>query len=309
VPDEEQPEHAGAEDTPATSDGASEPGTEQEQPGEDGDIPASPWRTGTVRMLEGAEVLGVAFTGNRVNKSIGAQLAGQALTALDDLVTMLAAAKFGKVGKRGPATLPTGIGALRLSGIAWGSAAFYFTPGEGEAFQIPESGTVEPTSKITEVVDELMDLVEASPTDEVVDVARRHSDRVAAKYVQFLEVVVTDRVGLAWRTTKRDPVLPPTAAGRALAVLEQTDHIRIEDLQIEGILYEANARTRGFRLQRDDGLLVTGRFEEVLYDVVGDAWNHRVVADIRVRVERLARSGDERRTFELVGLRILGPAT
>jgi hypothetical protein len=37
--------------------------------------------------------------------------------------------------------------------------------------------------------------------------------------------------------------------------------------------------------------------------------NQRVAADIRVRVERLASSGDERRTFELVGLRILGLAT
>ncbi len=309
MPDEDQPEKAGTEQTPAKPNDDPKPETGQEQPGESGDIPDSPWRTGTVRMLEGAEVLGVAFTGSRVNKSIGAQLAGQALTALDYLVTMLAAAKFGKVGKRGPATLPTGIGALRLSGIAWGSAAFYFTPGEGEAFHIPEPGTIEPTSKIIEVVDELMDLVEASPTDAVVDVARRHSDRVAAKYVQFLEIVVTDQVGLAWRTTKRDPVLPPTAAGRALAVLEQTDHIRIEDMKVEGVLYEANARTRGFRLQLDDGLLVTGQFEEALYGVVGDAWNHRVAADIRVRVERLARSGDERRTFELVGLRILGPST
>lgn len=84
--------------------------------------------------------------------------------------------------------------------------------------------------------------------------------------------------------------------------------ISVEHLEAEGVLYEANARTRGFRLQQDDGLTILGRFEPQLFTDVGEAWNHRVRASILVRIERLARSGEERRSFELVALQILGPA-
>lgn len=282
------------------------PQPDPEEPDRPADIPESPWRIGTIRNLSADEVLGLAFTGERARSSVGVQLAGQALSSLDDLVNMLAASIYGQVGKRGPAPLPTGIGTLRLSGLEWGSAAFYFSPGEGEAFQLPVDENIAGLSKIEVVVEELMDLVEASPTDDVIEVARRHSDRVATKYVEFLNVVVSENVDLAWQTKSQGPVLSAVGAGRALAVLEQTDHIRIEDMTAEGVLYEANARTRGFRLLQDDGRLVLGRFEEALYVQMGNAWNHRVRAAIRVRVERLARSEEERRTFELVGLQELG---
>ena len=257
-------------------------------------------------MLQGGEVLGLAFTGDQVRHSIGLQLAGQALAALDDLVSMLAAAMYGSVGKRGPASLPTGIGALRLDDVAWGSAAFYFTPGQGEAFQLRVEGDeTELTSKIDGVVDELMNLVDASSGQDVIEVARRYSDRVAARYVEFLEIVVTEGADLAWQTQRRSVVMPAASSGKALALLEQIEEVRVEHLDVEGLLYEANARSRGFRLVQDDGRLILGHFEEALYPVVGEAWNHRVHAAIRVRVERLARSHEERRSFELTGLEVI----
>ncbi len=287
------------------------PSEEPKRADEGADVPESPWRTGTIRNLKIAEVLGVAFMGEPVKASIGARLAGEALSALDELVTMLAAAMYGNVGKSGPARLPGGIGALRLVHVAWGSAGFYFTPGEGEAFQISvDEPLTQVFSKAEDVVGHLMELIEAGSSEEVITVARRYNDRVAAKYVQFLEVVVAEQVGVAWRTRDRDPVLPRSTAGRALAILERTEEVSSEQLQVEGVLYEvANARTRGFRLLQDDGTLIFGRFDEGLYPLVGDAWNQRVAADIQVRVERLARSGNERRTFELRDIDILGPAS
>jgi hypothetical protein len=227
---------------------------------------------------------------------------------LDDLVAMLAAAKYGRVGKRGPAVVPSGIGALRLVNVAFGSAAFYFTSGEGEAFQMPAQGGADLTSRIAEVAGDLLTLVEARGSDNILEVARQYSDRVAAKYVQLLEIVVTEGVDTEWQTPDRGAELPILEAGTALAALEQTDHVRVEELLAEGVLYEANARTLGFRLLQDDGLIILGRFEPQLFAEIGDAWNHRVAANILVRIERLARSGEERRRFDLVGLQILGPA-
>ena len=221
---------------------------------------------------------------------------------------MLAAAKYGRVGKRGPAVVPSGIGALRLVHVAFGSAAFYFTSGEGEAFQIPTEGGADLTTRISDVADELLGLVEARGSDNILEVAKQYSDRVAAKYVQFLEVVVTEGVDTEWQTPHRHAELPTLEAGTALAALEQTDHVRVEELTAEGTLYEANARTLGFRLLQDDGRIIVGRFEAHLFSEIGDAWNHRVVANILVRIETLARSGEERRRFDLVGLQVLGPA-
>lgn len=271
-------------------------------------IPPPPWRTGTIRALEGDEILGLAFYGEQARKSVGVQLAGSALAALDELVAMLAAAKYGQVGKRGPAIVPSGMGALRLVNVAFGSAAFYFTSGQGEAFRIPLEPEEAPT-RIADVADEVVTLVEARGSDEILDVARRYSDRVAAKYVQFLEVIVAERVDAELATPRRRAELPSFDAGAALAALEQTDHIRVEELTAEGVLYEANARTLGFRLIQDDGLIIQGRFEQKLFADIGEAWNHRVRVRILVRIERLARSGDERRTFELIALQILGSAT
>lgn len=285
------------------------PSDEPDRSDEEIDVPESPWRTGTIRNLESDEVLGVAFTGEPVRASIGAQLAGQALSALDELVRILAASMYGNVGKSGQARLPIGVGALRLTHVALGSAVFYFTPGEGEEFQLSiDDPEVQVVTKADDVIGQLMELVDASAGDEVVEVARRYNDRVAAKYVQFLEVVVAEQIGVAWRTRERDALLERSSAGRALAVLEQTEEISTERLLIEGTLYEANARTRGFRLLQDDGTLIFGRFDEALYAVVGEAWNQRVAVEIQVRVERLARSGNDRRTFELRGVEIIGPA-
>lgn len=271
-------------------------------------IPPPPWRTGTIRALRGDEILGLAFYGAKARLSVGVQLAGEALAALDDLVAMLGAAKYGSVGKRGPAVLPSGLGALRLVDVEFGSAAFYFTSGEGEAMQIDVEAGGGITTRISDVADELLALVEARGSDNILEVARRYSDRVAVKYVQLLNVVVTEGVDTEWTTTRRRAELPSFDAGAALAVLEQTDHIRIEELIADGVLYEANARTLGFRLQRDDGSIILGRFEQKLFADIGDAWNHKVRANILVRIERLARSGVERRSFDLVGLQILGPA-
>lgn len=286
------------------------PSEEPERTDEGTDVPESPWRTGTIRNLKLEEVLGVAFLGEPVIASIGARLAGHALGALDELVTMLAASMYGNVGKSGAARLPTGIGALRLADVAWGSAVFYFTPGEGEAFQLSvEESSTQVFSKAEDVMGKLMKLIEAGSGEAVITEARRYNDRVAAKYVQFLEVVVAEQVGVAWRTRDRDPVLPRSTAGRALAVLEQTEEVSSEQIRYEGVLYEANARTRGFRLLLDDGTLIFGRFDEGLFPVVGEAWNQRVTANVLVRVERLARSGNERRTFELRAIEIMGPAS
>ncbi len=286
------------------------PSPEPEKPDEATDIPESPWRTGTIRNLEIEEVLGVAIIGENAKASVGARLAGEALSALDELVTTLAAAVHGNLGKTGPSRLPTGMGALRLTHVAWGSAVFYFTPGEGEAFQLSVDDSLTQVSSTAEdVLGQLMELVEAGSSEEVIALARRHHDRVATKYVQFLEVLVMEQVGVAWRTRDRAPVLGPSTAGRALAVLERTDEVSSEQLLVEGVLYEANARTHGFRLLQDDGKLIFGRFDDGLSPVVGDAWNHRVAANILVRIERLARSGNERRTFELQALEILGPAS
>lgn len=271
-------------------------------------IPPPPWRTGTIRALEGDEILGLAFYGEQARKSVGVQLAGGALAALDELVAVLAAAKYGQLGRRGPAIVPPGMGALRLVNVAFGSAAFYFTSGEGEAFRIPVAPE-EPPTRIADVADEVVTLAEARGSDEILEVARRYSDRVAAKYVQFLEVVVAQRVDTELATPRRRAELPSFDAGAALAALEQTDHIRVEELTAEGVLYEANARTLGFRLIQDDGLIIQGRFEQKLFVDIGEAWNHRVRAGILVHIERLARSGDERRTFELTTLQILGPAS
>ena len=250
----------------------------------------------------------MAFYGANARRSVGVQLAGNALAALDDLVAMLAAAKYGQVGKRGPAVLPSGIGALRLVDVAFSSAAFYFTSGEGEAFQLAVEGGPDLTTRIGDVADELVTLVEARGSDNILEVARRYSDRVAAKYVQLLDIVVTEGVDTEWKTPHRSAELPTLDAGTALAVLEQTDHIRVEELVADGVLYEANARTLGFRLLQDDGSIILGRFEQKLFAEIGEAWNHRVRASILVRIERLARSGEERRSFELVGLEIRGPA-
>jgi hypothetical protein len=301
-PPEEKPDRS--DDEPVDP----EPPQEPEKADEGHEIPESPWRTGTIRNLEIGEVLGVAFLGKPVEGSIGAQFAGQALSALDDLVTILAASRYGKVGERGPVRLPGGIGALRLAGVGWGSAVFYFRPGEGDAFRLSvNDSSTQVSSGAEDVMGQLMELVEAGSSDEVLTVAQRYNDRVAAKYVQFLEVVVAEQVGVAWRTRDRDPVLPRSTAGRALAMLEQTEEVSSEQQEVEGILYEANARTRGFRLLLDDGTLILGRFDEALSPHVGEAWNQRVSAGIRIRVERLARSGNERLTFELRELAILDP--
>lgn len=250
----------------------------------------------------------MGFYGPKARRSVGAQLAGSAVAALDDLVAMLAAAKYGRVGKRGPAVLPSGIGALRLVNVAFGSAAFYFTSGEGEAFQLAVEGDEDIFARIGDVADELLILVEARGSDDILEVARQYSDRVAAKYVQLLDIVVTEGVDTEWTTPHGHAELPTLDAGAALAVLEQTDHIRVEELAADGVLYEANARTLGFRLLQDDGRIILGRFEPKLFADIGEAWNHRVQASILVRIERLARSGEERRSFELVDLRVLGPA-
>lgn len=233
------------------------------------------------------------------------------MAALDEVVAMLSAAKYGSVGKRGPASLPSGIGALRLVDAAFGSAAFYFTSGEGEAFQIglgTEAAETETTSRLVDVADELLTLIEARGSDQVLEIARRYSDRVAAKYVQLLDVIVAEGVDTEWTTPRRLVELPVYDAGTALAVLEQTDHVSVEELDADGVLYEANARTRGFRLLQEDGRVILGRFEPKLFADVGDAWNHRVRCHILVRVEKLARSGGERRSFELMAIEILGPA-
>lgn len=286
-----------------------QPPQEPEKADEGTDIPESPWRTGTIRNLESDEVLGLAFIGQPVQKSIAAQLAGQALSALDDLVTILAASMYGKVGERGPARLPTGVGALRLTGVAWGSAVFYFSPGEGDALQLSvDDSSTQASSKAEEVMGQLMEIIDAGSSEQVVEVARRFNDRVAAKYVQFLEVVVAEHVGVAWRTRDRSQVLSHSTAGRALAMLERTEEVSSAQWQVEGVLYEANARTRGFRLVQDNGTLILGRFDEGLSPRVGEAWNQRVAATIQARVERLARSGSERRTFELRAIDVLDAA-
>ena len=233
------------------------------------------------------------------------------MAGLDELVAILAAAKYGSVGKRGRASLPSGIGALRLVDAAFGSAAFYFTSGEGEAFQIGigvETAEVDITSRIADVVDELLTLIEARGSNKVLEIARRYNDRVAAKYVQLLDVIVAEGVDTEWTTPSRVVELPIYDAGTALAVLEQTDHVSVEELDADGVLYEANARTRGFRLLQEDGRVILGRFEPKLFGDVGVAWNHRVRCHILVRVERLARSGEERRSFELIAIEVLSPA-
>jgi hypothetical protein len=274
------------------------------------EAPPSPWRTGKIRMLKEQEILGYAFTGRKVQGSVAVRFAGQALAALDELVSMLAASIYGQVGKRGPAQLPLGMGALRLTNVAWGSAAFYFTSGEGEAFQIaPVEEARDFTSQIDGVIDQLLNIVQASASDEILETARLYNDRVAAKYVQFLEVIVEEGVNVMWETPTRSASLPISHANRALAALERTDEIRVETTIVTGTLYEANARSRGFRLLQDDGRLLQGHFAEDLYPVVGDAWNQRVSATIAIRVEILARSGDERRKFELVSLETLAPGT
>jgi hypothetical protein len=273
------------------------------------EIPPSPWRTGKIRMLKEQEILGYAFTGKKVQGSVAVRFAGQALAALDELVSMLAASIYGQVGKRGPAQLPPGIGALRLTNVAWGSAAFYFTSGEGEAFQIaPAEQARDFTSQIDGVIDQLLDIVQASASDEILDTARLYNDRVAAKYVQFLEVIVEEGVDVTWEAPSRSASLPISHASRALAALERTEKIRVESTIVTGTLYEANARSRGFRLLQDDGRLLQGHFAEDLYSVVGEAWNQRVSATIDIRIETLARSGEERRKFELVRVETLGPS-
>jgi hypothetical protein len=164
------------------------------------------------------------------------------------------------------------------------------------------------TSRVAGVVEELLELVVASAGDEILEVAGRYNERVAAKYVQFLDVVVNEGVDVSWRSKRRAVDLPVSFAGRAYATLERTEDVQVDHETLEGVLYEANARTRGFRLVQDDGRLIIGRFDEALYPLVGEAWNHRVKATIRVQTERLARSGEERRTFTLTNLEILGPA-
>ena len=246
-------------------------------------------------------MLGFAFYGSD-KRSLSLEVTGSSLSALNGLVRVMAADKFADLGDRGPVPVPSDLEPLELVDVLFGSTAFYFAPGASEELRLPvEAGGT--ASRIAVVGQEVVRLIEASSDDKIVDLANRYHPRVAARYVDLLEVLSSGRSRTGWLAAGASASLSEDDANRALGALERTEELSTRETRVFGTLYEANARSRGFRLQRDeDGSILVGRFAEHLVDKVGALWNQPVLAVIDVTTERLVRTGKERLRFTLTGL-------
>lgn len=272
--------------------------TDDDPPERPPEPPPPPFPPEEVRDLIDGEVLRLGFHGPEARRSLSLDLGSSSLSALNGLVSVMTADKFGNLGDRGPVATPAHVEPLAIVDALFTSAVFYFAPGAPEELVLPVAG-----SPIVDVVDEVIRLVEVSRNDAVVAVAKEHHPRVAARYVDFLDVVSNAQVETHWRGDERTAALSRDDALRALEVLERTDVLSTRPIAVIGTLYEANARSRGFRLERDeDGMIIVGRFAEDLIQTVGALWNQTVIAQIDVTTERLVRTGKERLRFTLTGL-------
>jgi hypothetical protein len=251
-----------------------------------------------VRDLHEDEVLRLALDWANGNSALGLGVAGASLSGLNDLVAVMAANKYGNLGERGPVALPPDLEPLDLVDFAVGSAVFFLAPGRHPELALP----VDNVSRITSVVDDVLGLIEAGP-EHVVSAAQQYHPRVAAKYVDLLDTFSSAELETSWRTPSRSVLLPGEEARESLQLLERTEELSTRSVVVVGTLYEANARSRGFRLERtDDESIIVGRFASELVDEVGALWNQVVIARIDVTTERLVRTNKERLRSTLVGL-------
>jgi hypothetical protein len=272
-------------------------------PAEPPPIPPSPWETEEIRLLEEGEVLGIRFSGDGAVSTLPLDSATRLLASIDELVSMAAATRFGNVGARGPAPLPDGVGHLGIAGFAIGSAVFYLTTGEGETFVIGD-GEAGEEARVEIAITDLIELVSAGDSDQLLEVAREKHERLVAKYVQFLEALTVSRVSADLLTRRESTSLSLGTAESALVKLEASEEVETEVSEFVGMLYEANARSRGFRLELPDGSSIGGKFEEALYEEIPRAWNHVVRASVQVSTKKLVRSGEERKEFLLRSLSV-----
>lgn len=278
-------------------------GRDDDPPERPPEPPPPPFPPEEIRDLYDGEVLRLGFFGDEAHRSLRLDLTGASLGALDVLVSTMAADTFGNLAERGPVARPANVEPLGLVDVVFGSAVFYFAPSPSTELRLPvEQGA---QTRISVVVDKVLELVESSTDASVVEVANTHHPRVAARYVDLLDILATAKVETGWSGRERSVVLPRAEAQQALELLERTEVLSTRTIAVVGTLYEANARSRGFRLERDDdGAIIVGRFAEALVDTVGASWNRTVIARIDVTTERLVRTGKERLRFTLIDLEL-----
>lgn len=263
--------------------------------------PKPPFDPLETRGLRHGEVLGLGFRGEGAENSISLPLAGAAFAALDGLVTVMAAAAYGNLGARGPIVTPANLETLDIVDAKFGSAAFFFKPRHIENLALQVEAPDE--NRIGRIVSDVVQLVGASKHGDIFEQLRHTHSRVSARYVDLLEAVSVTRAATSWMNTERTIELSYDEALNAIAVLESTEGASTESRPFTGVLYEANARSRGFRLERsDEEGTISGRFDEDIIGQVAEHWNEEVDATVNVTTETLRRTGEVRRRFTLVAL-------
>jgi hypothetical protein len=304
VNNQEPPESPGQSD-PDEPVPADDQEDEEEKPIE------SPFETGTIRYLKGdRERLAISLEGPAVSGGeIDLEAAAPFMNRLNLMLHALAAhVESLKIGERGKLPQLTGIGTLSFAGLSEGSAVFHFTiPPRDEQLMITASGDI--ATPMEEAIRLLLEIISNSTGEEaeqlLLERLRELPERVGANYSDLLDVLLRNNIETRWRTGDQQAALPAADVRRARAVLER---VEIVDAGIEehtGLLYEANAKEREFRLESDIGRTIQGTYHEDLTEIIRGAWNHRVRAKLRLTVRRLERAPASVRPAEVELLDVL----
>lgn len=264
----------------------------------------SPFETETISYASAErEPLSVVLEGPPVgNGQIDLRVGAPFLQRLNEVLSALAGHLQGlSLGDPG-ATLPRlTLGRIALSGVSPGSAVLHFTIGEegvpGQLSLVGE-GEVLPAA-MEQAVARLIELLNRSSSPEVVETElleqiRPLPDRIGRAYVGMLNVLVEENVTSTWRSPEQAVTLPARQANRAKDVLERVEIVSVEDTEAIGLLYEADSKNYGFRLEPDEGRTIRGHFGPDLTEIIRAAWDRRVRVRLRVTRRRLNRATRER---------------
>lgn len=230
------------------------------------------------------------------SKGIEASFGGQALDAFQGLVSLVAAARGGQLGARGP--IPDeGSSRLLVTGVAVGSFGF----------ELEENADVPlfDATPLSIAVEDAGKLIEAALDDEAFADAVEHTEpRVVQSLTRFLQVVANNDAILRVKTGDLDVAIEDSDTLRA--ALERTTTLREEaDEPVAGVLQGVLPGTRKFEFRRlDTGEVITGKVSRDIPDV--EALKHRYVdaprAVAHLRVITFRRPGREYRRYELMNV-------
>lgn len=272
------------EETPPPAEG--DPGGLPPDPSEEEDGVEDPFESEPIRYSTEERVLGVDLDGPKVGKStIDVFVLSEFLGQLDRVVRGLTAWARG-IPLEPSGRLPSVPDAApwRSQGVAFEhSATLKFVLGEPEATRISDRGEV--SSPTIDAVGRLGHII-GLDASEAVEQLLEIDDRVGRDFTRLVALLADNELRSRWQALDRKPIaIPAERADRVRAVLRSEAEPVSSVVEINGFLFQLDAKKNDFRIQPAEGDAITGSYDDDLVDPLRDAWRRRVRAEV-IRTER-----------------------